>query len=90
MSLSNLVRIGLFVLSTSILFSLKPVVPIQKAQISERADFTQCLSTYDCYVDELKKELKTNGIKTVLEELAKLSNENNLVRTYCHSIAHEL
>lgn len=54
-----------------------------------KTDFSQC-KDYDCFTKELKADLKGNGIKPMLSNLQSLSTSNDVVKSYCHSIAHEL
>lgn len=71
---------------------IKPIVNKVDSQflISKLNKSCQKTSDYPCYKKEFVSLIKNSGIKPVLVALASLNNSNQVVRQYCHSLAHDL
>lgn len=61
-----------------------------KKTIAPLVDTCQSDQTYRCYKQVFKSYIDQAGIKPALESLLSLSNQNDLVKASCHSLAHDL
>ena len=65
----------------------KPKTNIVKVDVAKMCQTNQ---TYECYKAAFIQSIKTDDIKGSLTTLKLLNDSNTTVRTYCHSLAHDL